>query len=71
MFKQVCVIPFRREFLAAFATLDPTPLEQAESIDMLRALEHGYVVRMTRTAHDHLQRRYTGRSCRGLSPDAG
>jgi 3-deoxy-manno-octulosonate cytidylyltransferase (CMP-KDO synthetase) len=51
MFKQVCVIPFRREFLAAFAALDPTPLEQAESIDMLRALEHGYVVRMTRTVH--------------------
>ena len=51
MFKQVCVVPFRRDFLAAFATLEPTPLEQAESIDMLRALEHGYVVRMTRTVH--------------------
>ncbi len=51
MFKQVCVIPFRRAFLAAFAALDPTPLEQAESIDMLRALEHGYVVRMALTAH--------------------
>lgn len=51
MFKQVCVIPFRRAFLTAFAALEPTPLEQAESIDMLRALEHGYDVRMARTAH--------------------
>lgn len=51
MFKQDCVIPFRRTFLAAFAALAPTPLEQAESIDMLRALEHGYVVRMAQTAH--------------------
>ena len=51
MFKQVCVIPFRRAFLSAFAALEPTPLEQAESIDMLRALEHGYAVRMARTAH--------------------
>jgi 3-deoxy-manno-octulosonate cytidylyltransferase (CMP-KDO synthetase) len=51
VFKQVCVIPFRREFLATFAALEPTPLERIESIDMLRALEHGYTVRMVRTAH--------------------
>jgi 3-deoxy-manno-octulosonate cytidylyltransferase (CMP-KDO synthetase) len=49
--KQVCVIPFRRSFLAQFAALEPTPLERAESIDMLRALEHGCRVRMVRTAH--------------------
>jgi 3-deoxy-manno-octulosonate cytidylyltransferase (CMP-KDO synthetase) len=49
--KQVCVIPFRRAFLATFAALGPTPLERAESIDMLRALEHGYRVRMVSTAH--------------------
>lgn len=50
-FKQVCVIPFRRSFLSTFAGLEPTNLERAESIDMLRALEHGYPVRMVRTAH--------------------
>jgi 3-deoxy-manno-octulosonate cytidylyltransferase (CMP-KDO synthetase) len=50
-FKQVCLIPFRRQFLRTFAALEPTPLESAESIDMLRALEHGYRVRMVRTAH--------------------
>lgn len=51
VFKQVCIIPFRRDFLTTFATLEPTALESAESIDMLRALEHGYRVRMARTAH--------------------
>jgi 3-deoxy-manno-octulosonate cytidylyltransferase (CMP-KDO synthetase) len=51
VFKQVCVIPFRRDCLTAFAALEPTPLESAESIDMLRALEHGYRVRMALTAH--------------------
>jgi 3-deoxy-manno-octulosonate cytidylyltransferase (CMP-KDO synthetase) len=51
VYKQVCVIPFRRAFLSTFAALEPTPLERAESIDMLRALEHGYDVRMARTAH--------------------
>lgn len=51
VFKQVCVIPFRRSFLSTFAALEPTNLERAESIDMLRALEHGYAVRMVKTAH--------------------
>jgi 3-deoxy-manno-octulosonate cytidylyltransferase (CMP-KDO synthetase) len=51
LFKQVCVIPFRRGFLDTFAALEQTPLERAESIDMLRALEHGYRVRMVRTRY--------------------
>ncbi len=49
VYKQVCVIPFRREFLLRYADLPPTPLERAESIDMLRALEHGYPIRLVRT----------------------
>jgi 3-deoxy-manno-octulosonate cytidylyltransferase (CMP-KDO synthetase) len=48
-FKQVCVIPFRRDFLLAYASHPPTELELAESIDMLRALEHGDEIRMVRT----------------------
>ena len=47
--KQVCVIPFRREALTRFAELPPTPLEQAESIDMLRFIEHGIPVRLVPT----------------------
>jgi 3-deoxy-manno-octulosonate cytidylyltransferase (CMP-KDO synthetase) len=47
--KQVCIIPFRRDALFAFAALGATPLEQAESVDMLRFLEHGYKVRMVPT----------------------
>jgi len=52
VFKQVCVIPFRRDFLKEFARLQPTPLERAESIDMLRVLEHGGRVRMVETDAD-------------------
>ena len=49
IFKQVCIIPFRRDCLATYASLEPTPLEKAESIDMMRLLEHGYRVRMIET----------------------
>jgi 3-deoxy-manno-octulosonate cytidylyltransferase (CMP-KDO synthetase) len=49
IFKQVCVIPFRRECLREFAQMPPTPLERAESIDMLRLLEHGRKVRLVET----------------------
>lgn len=44
--KQVCIIPFRRDFLTKFNELEPTPLEIVESIDMNRVLEHGYKVKM-------------------------
>jgi 3-deoxy-manno-octulosonate cytidylyltransferase (CMP-KDO synthetase) len=48
-YKQVCIIPFRHKTLLDFARLPPTPLEQLESVDMLRLLEHGYRVKMIRT----------------------
>lgn len=48
-YKQVCIIPFRRNTLLDFAGLPPTPLEKLESVDMLRLLEHGYRVKMVRT----------------------
>ena len=50
VFKQVCIIPFRRDFLLKYAQLEPTPLEQAESVDMMRVLEHGYRVRLVETS---------------------
>ncbi len=33
---------YRRSFLSQFARLVPTPLERAERLEQLRALEHGY-----------------------------
>ena len=50
--KQVCVIPFRREFLNIYNHLKPTKYEKSESIDMLRVLEHGFKVRMVPTMED-------------------
>lgn len=49
VYKQVCVIPFEREFLFEFTSMDETRLEKIESIDMLRLLENGYDVRLAET----------------------
>jgi 3-deoxy-manno-octulosonate cytidylyltransferase (CMP-KDO synthetase) len=51
MGKQVCIIPFRRDYLLEYTRLAPTPLEIAESVDMMRILEHGMKVRMVPTQH--------------------
>jgi 3-deoxy-manno-octulosonate cytidylyltransferase (CMP-KDO synthetase) len=51
MKKQVCIIPFRRDFLIEYTQLSPTPIEIAESVDMMRVLEHGKSVRMVPTQH--------------------
>jgi len=48
-YRQVCIMPFRRDFLFRYTQLPPTPLEIIESVDMLRILEHGYRIRMVET----------------------
>ena len=52
MRKQVCIIPFTRDFLLKFNELEMTPLEKVESIDMLRFLENGYKVKMVLENYD-------------------
>lgn len=49
MRKQVCVIPFRRDYLLEYNAMAETPLEIYESVDMMRILEHGGKVRMAPT----------------------
>lgn len=44
--KQVCVIPFTRDFLDTYSSIKPTYLEEVESVDMNRVLEHGYKIYM-------------------------
>lgn len=46
---------YTREFLQIYQSLLQTPLEQAESLEQLRALEHGYVIRVCHTAHRTLE----------------
>lgn len=48
-FKHIGVYAYRRDFLLQFARLAPTPLELTESLEQLRALEHGYQIRLIET----------------------
>ena len=45
-YKQVCIMPFRRNTLLEYLDLSPTQLEIIESVDMNRFLEHGISIKM-------------------------
>jgi len=53
-FKHVGLYGYRRRFLLELTTLPQTPLEVAESLEQLRALEHGFRIRTPETVHDSL-----------------
>lgn len=46
MLKQVCIIPFLRDFLLEYNEMEQTPLEIIESVDMNRLLENGIKIKM-------------------------
>jgi 3-deoxy-manno-octulosonate cytidylyltransferase (CMP-KDO synthetase) len=52
--KHIGLYVYRREFLLAFARLDPTTLERTESLDQLRALENGFRIKAVETVHDSI-----------------
>ena len=49
IYQQTGVIAFRPQLLATFSSLPQTPLERAESCDMLRLIEHGMPIYAVRT----------------------
>jgi len=51
MMKQICIIPFKRDYLIQFNNTDETSLELIESVDMLRVLENGGDVHMVLTEY--------------------
>jgi len=46
VFEHVGTYVYRRETLLELARLEPTPLEQTESLEQLRWIEHGYRIRV-------------------------
>jgi 3-deoxy-manno-octulosonate cytidylyltransferase (CMP-KDO synthetase) len=55
VFKHIGLYGFRRDFLLAFATLPQTMLEKTESLEQLRALEHGHRIRTVLTRYESIE----------------
>ncbi len=49
VYKHIGIYAYRRDFLLQYAKMEPTPLEQAESLEQLRALENGYRIKVVET----------------------
>jgi 3-deoxy-manno-octulosonate cytidylyltransferase (CMP-KDO synthetase) len=53
-FKHIGLYVYRRDFLMAYSALPVGPLEQAERLEQLRALENGYRIRVVETEYESL-----------------
>lgn len=54
VYEHVGLYVYRKDFLLKLAKLPPTLLEQIESLEQLRVLEHGYAIRVIETkVHDN------------------
>lgn len=51
LYRHIGLYVFRRSFLFAFAALPQTPLELTESLEQLRALEHGHAIAVAETLY--------------------
>lgn len=52
--RHIGVYAYRRAALERFVSLDPSSLERAESLEQLRALQHGFRIAVSRTSKPHL-----------------
>jgi 3-deoxy-manno-octulosonate cytidylyltransferase (CMP-KDO synthetase) len=53
-FKHIGLYVYRRDFLLAYPDLPVGPLEQAERLEQLRALENGFRIRVVETEYESL-----------------
>ncbi len=50
-YKQLGLIAFKRQFLHEYTAMEKGNLEQIESVDMLRIIEHGHKIRMVESPY--------------------
>lgn len=51
-YKHIGLYVYRRDFLVEFSSLKPTPLEQSEHLEQLRALENGFRIKVVETDYN-------------------
>jgi 3-deoxy-manno-octulosonate cytidylyltransferase (CMP-KDO synthetase) len=49
VYQHLGLYAFRRDFLSAYSSLQPTPLEHCEGLEQLRVLEHGFSIQVCQT----------------------
>lgn len=54
-YKHHGIYAYRRSFLRTFSSLPQGPLERLEALEQLRALEHGYRIRVVVTEYDSVE----------------
>jgi 3-deoxy-manno-octulosonate cytidylyltransferase (CMP-KDO synthetase) len=52
IYRHIGLYAYRRSALLVLASLEPTPLERAESLEQLRALEHGIRIKAIETEYE-------------------
>jgi 3-deoxy-manno-octulosonate cytidylyltransferase (CMP-KDO synthetase) len=52
LYRHIGLYAYRRNALLVLAALEPTPLERAEALEQLRALEHGIRIKAVETSYD-------------------
>jgi 3-deoxy-manno-octulosonate cytidylyltransferase (CMP-KDO synthetase) len=55
LYRHIGLYAYRRSTLMVLATLEPTPLERAESLEQLRALEHGIRIKAVETGYESFE----------------
>jgi 3-deoxy-manno-octulosonate cytidylyltransferase (CMP-KDO synthetase) len=55
LYRHIGLYGYRRSVLMVLATLEQTPLERAESLEQLRALEHGIRIKAVETSHESFE----------------
>ena len=53
-FKHIGIYVYRRNFLLGYSSLPVGPLEQAERLEQLRAIENGFRIRVTETDYESI-----------------
>jgi 3-deoxy-manno-octulosonate cytidylyltransferase (CMP-KDO synthetase) len=55
LYRHIGLYGYRRSVLLVLASLEPTPLERAEALEQLRALEHGIRIKAVETRHESFE----------------
>ena len=53
-YKHIGIYAYRRDFLLQYASMEPTPAEEVESLEQLRVLENGYKIKVITTEQEFI-----------------